>query len=302
MAKSMNFFGQKSGSTKSLTFQIRDGKQIVKDRVWKVRNPRSEGQMEQRCRVATVAQAYRNMREIVDHSFEGMSGKAKNYARFSKLGLAAMKQNLANFAYAWWGDKKFHPGAYVMSEGSLDPIQAFTAQISDGNLILKSNILGGTATEAEICAALGLERIGDMVTICVVAPSELSAYMFFYIRAKLVSTPKSTALAADAQMSCLEFQATNGVAFSGLKYTATIANIHYVVTAAPNWYITPGAGYTGNCVIRSRKENDQWVYSPATLIMGEDFAQATLNDFQTAVATYPTGESLILQGGGSSVQ
>ena len=46
MANGENFFGQKSGSTKSLTFQIRNGKQIVKDRVYRVRNPRSESQME----------------------------------------------------------------------------------------------------------------------------------------------------------------------------------------------------------------------------------------------------------------
>ena len=33
MAKSLNFFGQCSGSTKSLMFQVRNGKLIVKDRV-----------------------------------------------------------------------------------------------------------------------------------------------------------------------------------------------------------------------------------------------------------------------------
>lgn len=300
MAKSMNFFGQKSGSTKSLTFQIRDGKQIVKDRVWKVRNPRSEFQMAQRCRVATAAQAYRAMREIVDHSFEGMSGKSKNYARFQKLALLAMGANPSNFSYAPWGDKEFRPGAYVMSEGSMNALEAWTPEVSGNNLILKSNVTGGTATEKGICDALGLQQIGDMVTVCYIVPSEVSGYVFGFIRITLTGVPSSSVLAADSALSCVAYYAPTNTKFENLKYTATIANVHFVITAIPNGYLTPGAAYVGTCAINSRKVNDGYVYSPAQIVMGSGWNSSP--DFATAVATYPTGESYVLQGGGGSVQ
>lgn len=302
MAKSLNFFGQKSGSTKSLTFQVRDGKQIVKDRVQKVRNPRSERQMAQRCRLSTCAQAYRYMRAIVDHSFQGMSGKAQNYSRFGKLALDAMKADMSKFAYASWQEKKFYPGQYQMSEGSLDPIANYVMEVSSNKLLVKTPVLGGTATEAEICNALGLQKLGDMITICVVVPSEITAYTFAWVRAKLISTPSSSALAVDTQMSCLRFASSEGVVFSGFKYTASVANIHIEISAIPLGYLTPGAEYCGNAVIKSREENDGWKYSPATLIMGSGFAAATIDDFERAVATYPTGETFVLQGGGESDQ
>lgn len=297
----MNFFGQKSGSTKSLTFQIRDGKQIVKDRVWKVRNPRSVRQMAQRCRLATVAQAYRYLNAIVDHSFQGMSGRAQNYARFSKLALDDMKSDMTKFAYANWGEKKFRPGAYQVSAGKLDPIPAFTIEKSGNALLLKSAVTGGALTEAQICEALGLDRIGAMVTILIVVPSELTDYTAVWVRAKRISNPSSNVLAQNSQMACLQFDASKGVVFSGFKYTSSVANIHIEVTTIPNSYLTPGADYCGNAVIRSIEADDGYQYSPATLIMGAGFAASTLNDFENACATYPTGETFVLQGGNGSV-
>ena len=47
MAQSKGFFGLRKGSTKSLTFSTLDGKQITKDRVYDVKNPRTENQMRQ---------------------------------------------------------------------------------------------------------------------------------------------------------------------------------------------------------------------------------------------------------------
>ena len=48
MAQSKSFFGLRTGSTKSLTFQVYRGQQITKDRVTRVSNPQSDAQMQQR--------------------------------------------------------------------------------------------------------------------------------------------------------------------------------------------------------------------------------------------------------------
>ena len=300
MANSINFFGQKSGSTKSLTFAVRNGKQIVKDRVYKVRNTRSQAQMEQRCRMATVSLAYRVMQDIVNHSFQGQSGKNQNMSRFIKVNLDLMKLNMGKFKYARWQQKQFCPGFYIVSEGQLQAVPDWTPAIVDGNLVFNSPVTGGSLTEAEICEALGLEQIGDMVTLLYIVPSEINGYVFGFLRIQLDSLPSASVLAADTAMSCVSFLAPAGVKFSDLKYTAANNKLHIIITAIPLSYLTPGIDYVGYACIRSRKVNDGYKYSPAQIKMGAGFVASSATDFANAVATYPQGESYILHGGSGS--
>ena len=65
MAKSKSFFGLRTGSTKSLTFQVYRGQQITKDRV-RVSNPRTEAQMTQRALIPIVAAARSALKGLVD--------------------------------------------------------------------------------------------------------------------------------------------------------------------------------------------------------------------------------------------
>lgn len=300
MANGENFFGQKSGSTKSLTFQIRNGKQIVKDRVYRVRNPRSESQMEQRCRLATCGLAYRYMRDIVNHSFEGYAGAAQNMARFQKLNMKQMKFNQGDFGYANYGEQKFKPGFYILSEGNLQAVADWTPSIENNKLVLTSAVQGGSLTEAQICNALGLEELGDMVTVCFVVPSELTDYVFGFIRFKLVRMPSANVLAADTPISCISYFANKGTSFGALQYSAGNANLHIVMTSILNSYLTPGAEYVGTAVIRSRKTDTGWLTSDAQLKMGAGWVASSAEAFAAAVATYPKGESLILHGGDGS--
>ena len=88
MAKSSSFFGLRRGSTKSLTFQVVDGKQVTKDRVTYVKNPRSYAQATQRAKMATVADAYRALSTICDHSFESVAYGPASRRQFMSLNLA----------------------------------------------------------------------------------------------------------------------------------------------------------------------------------------------------------------------
>ena len=88
MAKSSSFFGLRRGSTKSLTFQIVDGKQVTKDRVTYVKNPRTYAQATQRAKMAAVADAYRALSTICDHSFESVAYGPASRRQFMSLNLA----------------------------------------------------------------------------------------------------------------------------------------------------------------------------------------------------------------------
>ena len=88
MAKSSSFFGLRRGSTKSLTFQVVNGTQVTKDRVTNVKNPRSYAQATQRSKMAAVADAYRALSSICDHSFESVAYGPASRRQFMSLNLA----------------------------------------------------------------------------------------------------------------------------------------------------------------------------------------------------------------------
>ena len=98
MAKSKSFFGLRSGSTKSLTFQVYRGQQITKDRVYRVSNPRTDAQMTQRALIPIVAAARSALKGLVDHSFEGVAYGEASLREFSKQNLRAGALSVTSFS------------------------------------------------------------------------------------------------------------------------------------------------------------------------------------------------------------
>ena len=98
MAKSKSFFGLRTGSTKSLTFQVYRGQQITKDRVTRVSNPRSTLQMEQRSKLPIVAAARSALKGLVDHSWEGVPYGEQSLRTFSSKNLSAGALKVYSYA------------------------------------------------------------------------------------------------------------------------------------------------------------------------------------------------------------
>ena len=98
MAKSKSFFGLRSGSTKSLTFQVYRGEQITKDRVHRVSNPRTGAQMTQRALIPIVAAARSALKGLIDHSFEGVPYGEASLKEFSKQNLRAGALDVTSYS------------------------------------------------------------------------------------------------------------------------------------------------------------------------------------------------------------
>ena len=98
MAKSKSFIGLRSGSTKSLTFQVYRGEQFTKDRVYRVSNPRTEAQMTQRALIPIVAAARSALKGLVDHSFEGVAYGEASLKEFSKQNLRAGALSVTSYS------------------------------------------------------------------------------------------------------------------------------------------------------------------------------------------------------------
>ena len=118
MAKSKSFFGLRTGSTKSLTFQVYRGQQITKDRVTRISNPRTESQMMQRALVPIVAASRAALKGLVDHSFEGVAYGDQSLKMFSSLNLKAGALKVASYAPIGYSNPGF--ANLIVSRGTIN--------------------------------------------------------------------------------------------------------------------------------------------------------------------------------------
>ena len=118
MAKSKSFFGLRTGSTKSLTFQTYRGQQITKDRVYRVSNPRTVAQMTQRALIPIVAAARSALKGLVDHSFEGIQYGEASLKEFSALNLRAGALKVTSYSPNGYSNPGF--ANFIVSKGSIN--------------------------------------------------------------------------------------------------------------------------------------------------------------------------------------
>ena len=90
MAKSKSFFGLRSGSTKSHTYQILHGEQVTKDRVYRVANPKTRAQMSQRALFANAVKFYKHsLRAFFKFAFEDKKQNESEYNAFMRHNVSA---------------------------------------------------------------------------------------------------------------------------------------------------------------------------------------------------------------------
>lgn len=155
MAKSSSFFGLRTGSTKSLTFQVYRGQQITKDRVTRVSNPRSEAQMKQRALIPIVAAARAQLKGLIDHSFEGVAYGEPSLREFSKLNLRTGALDVTSYSPNGVSNAGF--AALQVSKGSIngdfelrDTTQTYTeyGSINEGPAIAFPALKAGDPADA----------------------------------------------------------------------------------------------------------------------------------------------------------
>lgn len=137
MAKSKSFFGLRSGSTKSLTFQVYRGEQITKDRVYRVSNPRTEAQMMQRALIPIVAAARSALRGLVDHSFEGVPYGEASLKEFSKQNLRAGALSVTSYSPNGVSNPGF--ANLIVSNGSISTPYEVVTTLQNSNMVSNSD-------------------------------------------------------------------------------------------------------------------------------------------------------------------
>lgn len=293
MAKSKSFFGLRRGSTKTLTFQVNAGKQITKDRVEIVKNPRTQSQMTQRMVMATASAAYTAMKQICNHSFEGVSYGQESMSKFISINAKLLRENLSaqssQFGYNEYRDRGLKVGAYQLSDGTLPtPAFDYTASSGDGSieLILMPGSAGTTTTVNEFASYMGLS-IGEMATICVLfGNAAANGYNFGYVRVRF-KQESTAALTLQTFQSSFDIESSmeiDTIEVDGGAVTVNLTNVDIADTSG-----------IAKAPIYSRQGATGWLRSKAVLSIPNGMVIAPTAS--AAIATYPVGTDYVLNGG-----
>lgn len=286
MAKSTGFFGLRKGSTKSLTFSVLDGKQITKDRVYDVKNPRTEAQMRQRMLMTTVGAAYKTLKSIADHSFEGYSSGMQCMRQFNSRNLNRFKKAAAakgSVAFNEYKDGDINPLPFILASGSLPGFDYKLNATSNLEIVGEKDSADFTTAEG-IYAALGVQR-NDLITFCtVIGEGSVSNGVYTYKAERFdvvrLYCDKSGSVAKPAD--AFTISTNNDLA------AVTMSTSGNAITIKSN-----EADF--GAVIQSRKNDSGWLRSSAVMVVSDD----AISGVKTAnqLETYPVGTELILNNG-----
>lgn len=192
----MGLWRGKKGSTVfyKLTNSNNAQKQGIRERVYEVANPQSNGQATQRAKLLPAQRVAGVLREIVERGWQGIEYGSKSRSEFLKR---ALKMS-SGYPYILKDDDRVVPGAYQITKGTLTPV---TCSYDGSDAVDTSILLGNTATtipstvgeysQAIIDNNAGIQE-GDQLTfvVCVstglrteaqAEASYLWSYLSFYV-------------------------------------------------------------------------------------------------------------------------
>ena len=172
MAKGNMLLGFSRGSVGDLTFYRRNSQQVTRARARVVKNPKTLAQQMQRAIMRTSVEAYKVIKEICDHSWEGVAYGANSYAEFQRQNMAMLRrlaaaggENTKSFLPAGFNGLVAMP--WILSKGSIAWNGAQSVSFS-GDLTFNLGELTADNLQAisyEQFANLLGAREGDQITL-----------------------------------------------------------------------------------------------------------------------------------------
>lgn len=282
MAKSKSFFGLRTGSTKSLTFQTYRGQQITKDRVTSVSNPQSTAQMDQRLLLPMVANARTRLSGLIDHSFEGVPYGYQSLQKFSSMNLQKGALTVSSYVPKGLSD----PGRanFIISDGSLHaPLDEPVLINSDTELLLSAGSIEQPATK--IFPAMPAGTKGSTV--------------MYYLNRYMASNVQLAWFGSNSQLTFLGQGSKNSV-----KYTATdgtekdyplsgFAIMRLVNPAAYPAETKAGTALTVDQLKDYHDDNDKFVLDDEVAAGGTNkvFLKSVVADLSIEVGIFQTSEA-----------
>lgn len=167
--------GFSRGSVGDLTFYRRNAQQITRARARVVKNPKTLAQQMQRAIMRTSVEAYKVLKNICDHSWEGVAYGAYSYAEFQKQNMAMLRRLAAEGGEK---TKSFLPSGFnglvampwLLSKGSIEWVGLNVEDSASAGVYFYfgAQFLGApeinTITYKQVADTLGLKQ-GDQLTL-----------------------------------------------------------------------------------------------------------------------------------------
>ena len=259
-----------NGKLAGATVYQQNGETVMRE-VVSPSNPKTDKQLIQRIIMHTVMSAYSKMKEITDHSFEGIKKGSDTMAYFvsQNVGFAREKvssiqasgqtlENIYNFVPL--KVKGFTPNQYQVAMGSLPSV---TTTLRDDDEAKAYVPAIKTNTYQGVCDALGLQR-GDQLTFLMIDANNDASYgqcNFHFCRVILDPTNADFSQAA---MSA-PFLSEGAI---NLPSVRNEGNFTFAIDAEKGLSFTYNGSLTcvSAAVIVSREQGDKWLRSTTYLV------------------------------------
>lgn len=243
MAKGNLLLGTAGNSVGDVVMYRREGAQVSRVRVRKIKNPKTDAQSLQRAAFSPVAKFYSPLAVVLERSFEGLS-KMKSYNKFLKTNIDLARAN------GWLLPKGtgFFPLPYKLSQGSLPVISASWDNDHGAIQLDLPHVATTAATVGDFSKDMiaGGYQAGDIITvICVTGTSSNANFIPVHYQFALDTTSTTT-------MASLQKKEI------GITFDTDISM--WVLSSA-------GADLGAGAVIVARFENEKWRRSTQSLIV-----------------------------------
>lgn len=255
--------------------------QVVRSLAETVSNPQTINQMRGRMIMSTVMQAVSAFKNIIDHSFDGVTQGQPSISEFISRNYALIKADVAahpssgnKFALNEYLEKGVIGGAYIVSNGNA--VLPSGVSFSGSAIIVAS--LPSDATIADLKTALGLTSDDYLTFVCIDDKKG-----FHFTRVQINPALAGSATISDSLSTLFVQEGTNTLTFTYNAGTGGKNNLVAQVT-----YNQMGSG-----VIVSKKTETGFEHNTCTLA-GADCDGL---DADTVLPSYPVGQDPFLNGG-----
>lgn len=302
MSKGNLFLGQARGRVGDVVFTRIDGEQVARSRNRNPKNPKTPIQLLQRSIMKTNSLGYSMFSDIADHAFQGKAQGTKCQSEFSRLNIAAMRDELAQlindnepeeilssqeFNFSSNGDSLPVLREYILSSGTLTPVpvRLNVNGMQFADIEVTSETIA-TITYADVVQALGVQK-GDQLTFCMAFVDDTieTPFLSKFSYARVILEPD------DSDMTHPIFSYSGGVATINASHANPKNDGNVAFSFAPNGLLVVGevddAPWTAGAslclvacaVIVSRQTGGVWQRSRAQFtVRANSGTAATTND------------------------
>lgn len=254
-------------------------------------------QMKQRAIMATALRGYSALKEICDHSFEGITYGQKSMNYFVSEN-ARMIRSAAPYVNLSFSKGNSVSNAYIISKGTL-PAVVVTSSLNSNKYTFNMSTNGQVSeapTFGEFMNCLGATKIGDLATIVTLVDNPGGNASVYWFRFKRTQVNENKPIGG----SSLPHNIMEELAESE-DYDTNVDNFtpdDFPITISTTGLVLGNGTDKGNPVsqslgiIVSRNSDMGWLRSPSTMVnLNNKF------NYTEALASFPESGEKILNGG-----